>query len=174
MFPRSEGTLAEARTALSDYRDTLSGGGNDAAQFDVSAERLRQWLGHVERQLGELADLLAASVGPTVLDGNIEEGTPWTRLDDVFFQARGSAWALLQYLNAARVEHAVAIAERSAGPRLCIVIRELEGALLPLQTPAIMNGGGYGLFANHSLVLGSYLSRAHAAVTELRAQLGSL
>jgi hypothetical protein len=32
----------------------------------------------------------------------------------------------------------------------------------------ILNGGGYGLFANHSLVLASYLARANAAVINLR------
>jgi hypothetical protein len=32
----------------------------------------------------------------------------------------------------------------------------------------ILNGDGYGFFANHSLVLASYLSRAHAAVIDLR------
>jgi hypothetical protein len=174
MFPRAEGTLVDAGRALSNYRDALSGNGTSTAQFDVSADRLWLWLGQVERLLGELSNTLAGSVGPTLLDGDIAEGTPWTRLDDVFFQARGSAWALLQYLNAARIDHAVAIAERNAGPHLGTVIRELEDAMLPLQTPAIMNGGGYGLFANHSLVLGAYLSRAHTAVTELRAQLASL
>ena len=32
----------------------------------------------------------------------------------------------------------------------------------------ILNGRGYGFFPNHSLVLASYLSRAHSAVTDLR------
>jgi hypothetical protein len=32
----------------------------------------------------------------------------------------------------------------------------------------ILNGSGYGLFPNHSLVLASYLSRAHSAVADLR------
>jgi hypothetical protein len=31
-----------------------------------------------------------------------------------------------------------------------------------------MNGSGFGLFANHSLVMASYISRANAAVIDLR------
>ncbi|MCH8177532.1 MAG: DUF2333 family protein, partial [Proteobacteria bacterium] len=37
-----------------------------------------------------------------------------------------------------------------------------------LWSPMIMNGGGFGLFANHSLVMASYISRANAAVIDLR------
>ena len=47
-------------------------------------------------------------------------------------------------------------------------MRELEGALEPVASPLILNGRGFGLFANHSLVLASYLSRAHAAVIDMR------
>jgi hypothetical protein len=32
----------------------------------------------------------------------------------------------------------------------------------------ILNGQGFGMFPNHSLVLASYLSRAHSAVIDLR------
>ena len=32
----------------------------------------------------------------------------------------------------------------------------------------VLNGSGYGLFANHSLTLASYLARANAAVINLR------
>ena len=32
----------------------------------------------------------------------------------------------------------------------------------------ILNGSGFGLFANHSLVMASYISRANAAVIDLR------
>ena len=35
-------------------------------------------------------------------------------------------------------------------------------------TPMVLNGGGYGLTANHSLVMANYLARANAAVINLR------
>jgi hypothetical protein len=34
-----------------------------------------------------------------------------------------------------------------------------------------LNGSGFGIFANHSLVMASYISRAHAAISDLRALL---
>ena len=32
----------------------------------------------------------------------------------------------------------------------------------------ILNGSGFGLMANHSLVMASYISRANAAIIDLR------
>ena len=52
-------------------------------------------------------------------------------------------------------------------------LRHRQGALAPLSSPIVLNGGGYGLTANHSLVLASYLSRAQAGVIELRALLAA-
>ncbi|NBU26368.1 MAG: DUF2333 family protein [Gammaproteobacteria bacterium] len=51
------------------------------------------------------------------------------------------------------------------------VIRELEEAQAPLGSPVVLNGSSFGLFANHSLVLANYLSRANATIIELRALL---
>jgi len=38
----------------------------------------------------------------------------------------------------------------------------------PLRSPMIVNGEGFGLLANHSLVMASYISRANAAIIDLR------
>jgi len=32
----------------------------------------------------------------------------------------------------------------------------------------VLNGSGFGLLANHSLVMASYISRANAAIIDLR------
>ena len=39
---------------------------------------------------------------------------------------------------------------------------------MPLNSPMVLNGSQFGLFANHSLVMASYISRANAAVINLR------
>ena len=36
------------------------------------------------------------------------------------------------------------------------------------QSPVVLNGSGFGLFANHSLVMASYISRANAGIIDLR------
>ena len=48
------------------------------------------------------------------------------------------------------------------------VIRELEQAQSPVWSPVILNGTGFGLLANHSLVMTSYISRANAALIDLQ------
>jgi hypothetical protein len=40
-----------------------------------------------------------------------------------------------------------------------------------MWSPVILNGSGFGLFANHSLVMASYVSRANAGISDLRALL---
>jgi hypothetical protein len=37
-----------------------------------------------------------------------------------------------------------------------------------MYSPMVLNGGGFGLLANHSLVMASYITRANAAITDLR------
>jgi hypothetical protein len=37
-----------------------------------------------------------------------------------------------------------------------------------IWSPVILNGSGFGPLANHSLVMASYISRANAAIIDLR------
>ncbi len=185
ILPSTESRLREAREALIAYRGTLVSLGERDASFAADADNLREWLAVVERRLGDLSQRLASSVSRTGSGGlaadsvdsdaatptAAEPATPWLEIDDVFFEARGSAWALLQFIAAAEIDFESDLAERNALPMLRRIRLELEGALEPLRSPVILNGGGYGLTANHSLVLASYLSRAHAGVIELRALL---
>ena len=48
------------------------------------------------------------------------------------------------------------------------IVRELEAAQDTIWTPMVLNGSGFGFFANHSLVMASYISRANAGVIDLR------
>jgi hypothetical protein len=94
--------------------------------------------------------------------------TPWNQIDDVFFEARGTAWALIQFLKAAEVDFADVLRKKNAQVSLQQIIRELEGTQEPVWSPMILNGSGFGLMANHSLVMASYISRANAAIIDLR------
>ena len=187
IFPSTERKLREAQSALDEYRSQLVSVDSSDAQFFARADNLREWLAVVERRLGNLSQLLSASVGQTRINTDLAGDpaaqsstpreaalvvkTPWTRLDDVFFEARGTAWALLQFMAAAQIDFDGVLTDKNAVVSLQQVMRELEGALEPLRSPMILNGGGYGFFANHSLVLASYISRAHSAVIDIRALL---
>ena len=51
------------------------------------------------------------------------------------------------------------------------VIRELEESQKPVMSPIILNGSPFGFFANHSLVMANYVSRANAAIIDLKSLL---
>ena len=94
--------------------------------------------------------------------------TPWLEIDDVFFEARGTAWALIQFLKAAEIDFADVLEKKNAQVSVRQIIRELEGTQEAVWSPMILNGSGFGTLANHSLVMASYLSRANAAIIDLR------
>jgi hypothetical protein len=184
IFPTTESKLREAANALGAYRDRLADTDESNAQFFSRADNLREWLAVVERRLGSLSQRLSASVGQTRVNidlagdpaarsstprgPTIVVKTPWLEIDDVFYEARGTAWALLQFMAAAQIDFDAVLNDKNAVVSLQQIMRELEGALGGLGSPIILNGSGFGFFANHSLVLASYLSRAHSAVIDMR------
>ena len=187
LLPPAESKYREAATALRRYRDRLTDDTPGNAQFFARADNLREWLAVVELRLGNLSQRLSASVGQVRVNtdlGGAPTGeasskgradvivkTPWTQIDDEFYEARGTAWALLIILRAAQFDFAKTLEDKNAVVSLRQVIRELEEGLAPINSPMILNGQGYGMFPNHSLVLASYLSRAHSAIADLRSLL---
>ena len=90
------------------------------------------------------------------------------RAYDTFYQARGAAWALVHLLRAVERDFDAILRKKNALVSLRQIIRELEATQQAIWSPMIMNGSGFGMFANHSLVMASYISRANAAVIDLR------
>jgi hypothetical protein len=183
LFPAAEARYREAVEALQSYEARLTADPAEA-QFYARADNLREWLAVVELRLGSLSQRLSASVGqvrvntdlggaPTgaatrEVNGDVIVKTPWLEIDEVFYEARGTAWAVLLFLRAAQFDFERTLEDKNAVVSLRQVIRELEEGLRPIRSPMILNGQGFGLFPNHSLVLASYLSRAHSAVADLR------
>jgi hypothetical protein len=188
ILPSTEKKYRDAIRSLERYRDRLSNPADQDAQFFARADNLRDWLAIVEKRLGDLSQRLSASVGQrrvnTDLAGDpsasvatprpwdIVVKTPWLELDNVFFEARGAAWALTHFLRAAEYDFGDVLDDKNAKVSLRQIIRELEAAQEPLMSPIILNGSGFAIFANHSLVMASYLSRANSAVIDLRELLG--
>ena len=182
--PWPESEYAEGQEHLQNYLNRLTDEDDYNAQFFARADNLSHWLGTVETRLGSLSQRLSASVGQrrinTDLSGavgakqstlapiELEVKTPWFEIDDVFYEARGSSWALLHFLKAAEVDFADVLARKNALTSVRQIIRELEMTQQPIRSPIIVNGDGFGLLANHSLVMASYISRAHAAIIDLR------
>jgi hypothetical protein len=66
------------------------------------------------------------------------------------------------------VDFAPILQRKNATVSLRQVIRELEESQKPVRSPMILNGSPFGFFANHSLVMANYVSRANAAVIDLK------
>lgn len=184
LFPPTESEYRKGIKALESYLSRLSDPQRDEAQFYARADNLAAWLGIAEKRLGSLSQRLSASVGQarinTSLAGDASAHqstltqnenvtkTPWLEIDDVFYESRGSIWAMIHLLKAAEHDFADILQKKNALISLRQIIRELEATQATVWSPIILNGSGFGLFANHSLVMASYVSRANAAMMDLR------
>jgi len=184
MLPPAESEYHKAINGLTAYLTRLSDDDTQDAQFYARADNLNDWLGLITKRLGSLSQRLSASVGQarinTDLAGDaeaqqstptskiIEVQTPWFEIDDVFYEARGSAWALSILLRAVETDFQDVLRKKNAQVSVQQIIRELEATQDTVWSPVILNGGGFGVFANHSLVMANYISRANAAVIDLQ------
>ncbi|PSQ94695.1 MAG: DUF2333 domain-containing protein, partial [Proteobacteria bacterium SW_6_67_9] len=98
----------------------------------------------------------------------VRSATPWLEIDDELYHARGATWALLHFLRAAKKDFDDVLADKNAQASMEQIIRALEATQRPMSSPMVLNGSGFGFFANHSLVMASYISRANAGVIDLR------
>jgi len=184
LFPATEGEYKTAIKALQSYLARLSSSSDNDAQFYARADNLSSWLAIAEKRLGSLSQRLSASVGqirvntdlagaPSALQSTptsaeVVSKTPWNEIDDVFYEARGTTWALIHLLKAVEHDFNDILRKKNALVSLRQIIRELEATQETVWSPIILNGSGFGLFANHSLVMASYISRANAAIIDLR------
>ncbi len=178
LIPSTEAQYQEGVGYLHAYLARLQRGDADA-HFYARADNLVYWLRTVETRLGNLSQRLSASVGQEEVGltgeseiagatGGLKYKTRWNQLDDVFYEARGSCWALIHLLKAVEIDFAPVIADKNAQVSVKQIIRELESTQQTLYSPVILNGSGFGFLANHSLVMASYISRANAALIDLR------
>mgnify|MGYP000444019884 CR=1 FL=1 len=184
LLPPTEKEYREGMKYLRSYLLRLTDEEQQNAQFYTRADNINYWLGTVETRLGSLSQRLSASVGQRRLNTDLD-GTPgahqstrspkdqeiktgFFEIDDVFYEARGSAWALTHFLKAIEMDFADVLEKKNARVSLQQIIRELEGTQQTVYSPMILNGSGFGMLANHSLVMANYISRAHAAIIDLR------
>ena len=184
ILPRTEDQYKEAIKDLHQYLDRLSDDNASDAQFYARADNLVTYLKLVEKRLGGLSQNLSASVitdrlntdlsgdtaatQSTYKPSELRVKTSWFKIDDNFYEARGSTWALIHFLKAIEIDFKSVLEKKNALVSLRQIIRELEATQEPVWTPMILNGSGFGFFANHSLVMASYISRANAGIIDLR------
>jgi hypothetical protein len=183
LVPPTELEYKKGIEALQRYLDRL-GGQSPKANFFARADNLNAYLAVVEKRLGSLAHRLSSNVpelfyepaigatdgsaDPDAALSEVTEVTPWMEIDNVFFEARGYVWALLHVLKAIEVDFGAVLDSKRARPALQRIIHKLKNAEQPIWSPMIMNNSGFGALTNHSLIMASYISRANAAIIDLR------
>lgn len=182
-MPSAENEYKKAIDALYAYRKELADVSSQSGQFYARADNLRDWLQEVTKRMGSYSQRLSASVGREQLNvdlagdsqaqqsthnaSNLQLKTSWWKIDDEFYEARGATWALLHFLKAIEVDFNDVLAKKNARVSLQQIIRELEASQETIWSPMILNGDGFGVLANHSLVMANYISRANAALIDL-------
>ncbi len=185
VLPEAETEYAQGIDALRQYLADLNQGDVPSAQFFARADNLAAYLAVVEKRLGNFGVRLTASVSDSDLAAVIgipgpvaqrapQNGEPassqtaWDQVDNVYFCARGYSWALFHMMQAIEVDFAAVLKAKRAEVSFQQIIRDLKGATKPMGSPIVLNGDGYGILANHSLVLASYIAKANAALMDLR------
>lgn len=183
-IPATESEYRRGIEATYSYLRRLADPTQPEAQFYARADNLTSWLSEVENRLGSLSRRLSESVGRPQLDlglageasaeqstlgeGFKERKTSWFEIDNVFYEARGTTWALVHILRAVEVDFQKVLQDKNALISLQQITLELEATQQDVWSPMILNGGGFGMLANHSLTMSSYMSRASAAIIDLR------
>jgi hypothetical protein len=182
-MPSAESEYNKAINELYAYRKALSDVNSQTAQFYARSDNLRDWIQEVNKRLGSYSQRLSASVGreqlntdlagdsvaqqSTYTQSSVVLKTSWWKIDDEFYEARGACWALLHFLRAVEIDFNDVLEKKNAKVSVQQIIRELEASQESIWSPMILNGDGFGLLANHSLVMANYISRANAALIDL-------
>ncbi|WP_440875004.1 DUF2333 family protein [Thalassotalea sp. PLHSN55] len=182
-MPSAESEYKKAIKALYSYRQELTEVNSQSSQFYARADNLRDWIAKVQKRLGSYSQRLSASVGrdqvnidlagdaqakqSTHTASNMQVKTSWWQIDNEFYEARGACWALLHFLKAVEIDFNDVLENKNAKISVEQIIRELEYSQQAVWSPMVLNGDGFGLVANHSLVMANYISRANAALIDL-------
>jgi hypothetical protein len=182
-IPSAEGQYQKAIDELYAYRTALTQVNNQSAQFYARSDNLRGWIQEATKRLGSYSQRLSASVGREQINvdlagdsvaqqstntaSSMQIKTSWWAIDNEFYEARGACWALLHFLKAIEIDFNDVLEKKNAKVSVQQIIRELEASQEPIWSPMVLNGDGFGMLANHSLVMANYISRANAALIDL-------
>ena len=167
-LPQTESEYEKGLVHLNNYARRLAAG---EASFSARADNLRQYLEVVEKRLGGYSTRLTASTERRDLSvggQSIINTTPWMEVDDVFWEARGATWALLHLMKAIALDFNNVVNVKNAQVTVNIIIFEFEESQTTTLSPMVLNGSGFGLFANYSLTMANYITRANAAMLDFR------
>ncbi|MDK9790661.1 DUF2333 family protein [Vibrio sp. D431a] len=146
------------------------------AQFYTRSNGLRAYFTRLQGLLGDYNGSLTESVGRFQYNTNLEldlDGeastnepigkvikTPYLKVDNVYHQARGVAWAVVHHLRAIERDFKDVLVAKNSLRSLRQMIYELEQTQGTRWNPMVLNGDPDGYIPNHSLVLANRFGRA--------------
>ncbi len=164
LFPRAQSEFREGVADLRHYSLRLQTT-PATATFFTRPDALVTYLQQVNVDLGRMSAHLNAAIIPVAITGQdtpqMIKPTSWWKIDDEFYDARGQCWALVALLRAISQDYGDYLQSRHADLGIRSAIHELVASQQTVWSPMILNGSGFGLFANHSLTLANYVDRAH-------------
>jgi hypothetical protein len=177
VLPSAESEYRNGLAQLSQFAQAIT---DEKASFTIRANALDGWLRKVERRLGGCSVQLRANAGADQYNPNImtsvqeqptvpaAETVAAGEIDNVFYEARGTAWAIYHLMKGVKVDYEPVLDQMLAMGAMNRALSNLYAALEPLGSPMVLNGRDFGATPNHSLILAAYLANAHLAVSELR------
>jgi len=176
ILPTTESQYQKGVAAFRRYLAKLMAG---KANFSPRADNLTKYVEILAQRLGSYTQRLSASSGlheekDLIIRGKPStafkpmERTPWLLVDDNFYEARGYCWALLHIMEAIENDFHDIVRMKAAETPIHQIIREIEATQSPILSPVVLNGSGFGVFANYSLTLATYIAHANAALIDLR------
>ena len=178
--PRSESQYRKAIGHLDGYLERLGDAEGSNAHFYARADNLADYLQLTSSRLGSLSQRLSASVGQIPLgdvDASAEPATagtvrvpgggrlvntPRTKIDDSFYEACGYTSTLLEQLKAFQRDFRPILRSKLADVSLQQGNPRTGGRAKAIAQPD--GAERLAVFANHSLVMANYVSRANAAL----------
>ena len=180
----SEANYSKAVEHARNYLKSITVPDKKNAKFFARANSLERYFDKVSQRLGDLTQQLSASTGevrentdlandPSALQSSVSTSalyakTPWLEIDNVFWQAKGEAWALIHYMKAIQIDFESVLEDKNAMPTIKQIIRELEKTQMDFTSPMVLNGNGRGITANYSLYMSNSISRAKSSIQELQ------
>ncbi|EPC03528.1 hypothetical protein L861_18495 [Litchfieldella anticariensis FP35 = DSM 16096] len=177
LYPSTEHRLEQALDVLDSYLKEASASGE--TEFSANGDGIVRWLERVEQRLNSLTHRLSASVEERealrdlvdVDDDELPAHVPWYKVDDTFFEARGAGWALIHLLEAMERDFSDVIGAAGVNDGWQRLIAELKLTQRQIWSPVILNGSGFGIFANHPLMMANYMARARDLAADLATRL---
>lgn len=164
----AEDEYRQALVSLDAYFRRLDNPVSPDTRFHARPEALSRWLEDVDARLENYAQRLSVAAGAG------DASADWTAVDNIFFEARGYAWALRAQQEAIAADFSGVLLAADGRTLLDASMRHLDGTQQPLRSPMIMNGSEFGVLANHSLVMAGYLAAAQKDLRQLRSRLSML